>query len=193
MNSEVLTYKLFMVLLGCRPPGRHVEQHDIFFGIAPSLKELIPGINQFWPEAANRIHIDAWREVTVVEGYKISIEPRPLLIQPDKGKRKLFFINLGGYQHNKFEEQHYMLLTVKENKNAAMKEGKSTLFFQQNHISGGASHIDDKYGIDIDDLYEIEELLINSQKEKFTINLVAMEGLQGDGIHLGYLKISTIN
>ena len=30
-----------MVLLGCRPPGRFTEQHDIFFGIGNSLKELV--------------------------------------------------------------------------------------------------------------------------------------------------------
>ena len=49
--------KLFMLLLGCKPPGRHVEQHDVFFGIAGSLDELIPEIKAFWPET-DKIHID---------------------------------------------------------------------------------------------------------------------------------------
>jgi hypothetical protein len=34
--------KLFMLLLGSKAPGRHVEQHDFFFGIAASLRELVP-------------------------------------------------------------------------------------------------------------------------------------------------------
>ena len=41
--------KLYMLLLGCKPPGRHTEQHDIFFGIAAELRDLVPEIQQFWP------------------------------------------------------------------------------------------------------------------------------------------------
>lgn len=62
--------KLFMVLLGCKPAGRHTEQHDIFFGVATSLKELVPEIKAFWKEGGDKIHIDAWREVTVVDGLQ---------------------------------------------------------------------------------------------------------------------------
>ena len=36
--------KLYMIMLGCRPEGRYTEQHDIFFGIGTSLKELIPNM-----------------------------------------------------------------------------------------------------------------------------------------------------
>lgn len=60
--------KLFMVLLGSKAPGRHVEQHDFFFGIASALRDLVGEIKLFWPEAGDKIHIDAWREVTAVEG-----------------------------------------------------------------------------------------------------------------------------
>jgi len=55
-----------MLLLGCKPPGRNTEQHDIFFGIGSGLKELIPAIIDSWPEAKKKIHIDAWREVQFV-------------------------------------------------------------------------------------------------------------------------------
>lgn len=43
--------QLYMVILGCKPKGRFTEQHDIFFGIGNSLKNLIPQMNFFWPEA----------------------------------------------------------------------------------------------------------------------------------------------
>ena len=65
--------KLYMILLGCRPNGRFTEQHDIFFGIGNSLKELIPQMKAFWPEAKGKIHIDSWREVTTVDNCKIEI------------------------------------------------------------------------------------------------------------------------
>lgn len=53
--------KLFMVLIGCKPEGRHTEQHDIFFGIGSELRDLIPDMLAFWPEANGKLHIDGWR------------------------------------------------------------------------------------------------------------------------------------
>ena len=85
--------KLYMVLLGCRPPGRFTEQHDIFFGIGTSLKNIIPDIIKSWPEAKGKIHLDAFREVTCVDGYRIEVIEKilPVINQEEE---KLFFINL---------------------------------------------------------------------------------------------------
>ena len=179
-----------MLLLGCKPPGRHIEQHDIFFGIATELRHLIPDIQRFWP-GPEKIHIDAWREVNQVDGFQIKILSRGQDEISHQAPR-LFFINLGGYQENKFEEQHYNLLTVKVNRSAAYQEAKKTPFFRDNHFPGAESHIDDKYGIDVDDLYEIEEMLSPSQKEKYQIELQPVESFQDDIIHLGYFKLSSL-
>ncbi|WP_428329762.1 DUF1543 domain-containing protein [Mucilaginibacter sp.] len=185
--------KLYMILIGCRPKGRHVEQHDIFFGIAASLKDLIPEMRAFWREAADNIHIDAWREVNVVDGYQLKISLKTdEADEPIAGQKKLFFINLGGYQENKFEEQHYTVLTVKDTRLAAYKEAKQTLFYQHNHFERATSHIDDKYGIDVDDLYQIEEILSPIQKQKYRIELLPAPGMQEDKMNLGYLKLSIL-
>ena len=178
-------------MLGATPQGRHTEQHDIFFVIAESINDVKPNIQDFWPEAKDKIHIDAWREVTLVQGYQISVVEKQADAAPSS-KQKLFFVNLGGYQENKFEEQHYVVLTVKENKSLAFKEAKETLFYQHNHIPGGTSHIDDKYGVDVDDLYEIEDILSAEQKEKYRISIVPAEGLAEDEFHLGYLNLSKL-
>ncbi|MFV8348019.1 DUF1543 domain-containing protein [Flavobacterium sp. ZB4P13] len=45
-------------MLGCTPEDRLTEQHDIFFEIGNSLKELTPHMNTFWLEAKGKIHID---------------------------------------------------------------------------------------------------------------------------------------
>ncbi len=58
-------------MLGCTPKGRHTEQHDIFFGIGGAIKDLKQDIIDFWPEAKGKIHLDAFREVTNVDGYQI--------------------------------------------------------------------------------------------------------------------------
>lgn len=191
MNTEQQQpeLKLFMILLGSKAPGRHVEQHDFFFGIASSLKELVPEINEFWPEAIGKIHIDGWREVTAVDGYQVKIAPAA----PEAAAgKKLFFINLGGYLPNRFEEQHYVVLTVKDDRAAAFKEAKETTFFKHNHFDKANSHIDDKYGIDVDDLYQVEDILSAGQKEKYSIGLIPVADLPEDELHLGYFKLNLL-
>lgn len=183
--------KLFMLMLGCTPPGRHIEQHDIFFGVAESLNQLVPEIKAFWPEP-ERIHIDAWREVNLVDGYQINVVSREGESAKEKSGQKLFFINLGGYQPDRFEEQHYIVLAVGDDRSVAIKKSKETLFFKHNGFKGATSHIDDKYGIDVDDLYEIEDILSPLQKSLYKIELTPTDESLEDPIHLGYLKMSTL-
>jgi len=182
--------KLFMLLLGSKAPGRHVEQHDFFFGIAALLKELVPEIKAFWEEAGDSIHIDGWREVTCVEDHTVNVvplseaEPRTAA-----ASEKLFCINLGGYLPDRFEERHYPVLTVKPDKASAFQTAKRTIFYRENQFEGARSHIDDKYGIDVDDLYQIEEMLSPAQKSKYRIELTLRPGLANDPLNLGYLQL----
>ncbi len=185
--------KLFMVMLGCRPPGRNTEQHDIFFGIGKDLTALIPHFDAFWPDAESKIHIDAWREVSHVDGYLVSIVPKQIAYsQLITREQKLFFINLGGYKPGEFEEYHYKLLSVADQKGAAVQASKQTAFYKHTGFKGAMSHIDDKYGIDVDDIYEIDELLPSYIKEKFSIVLVPGSIANEDELNIGYLKLSSL-
>ncbi|MCF3109283.1 DUF1543 domain-containing protein [Niabella sp. CC-SYL272] len=184
------SYKLFYLLLGCTPPGRHTEQHDIFFGIGKELAELIPDIQAFWPEARGKIHIDAWREVTAVDGYRIRVEERaPRGAQPEQ----LFFINLGGYLPGNFEEHHHKLITVAANMGAAVQRAKQTAFYKDyNAAAKAVSHIDNKYGVDIDDVFNVEDILSTHQKEQFMLTITKEEGLSEDPVDIGYLKLDQL-
>jgi len=177
-----------MVLLGSKAPARNVEQHDYFFGIAKSLNHLVPQMKAFWPEAGNSIHVDGWREVTRVNGFSVQIVLRQGLL-PSK---MLFFINLGGYQPTKLEEQHYTVLSVHDDGAQAAREAKKTVFYKTNTITGARSHIDEKYGIAVDDIYHVEDILPPGEKEKYQIWLTPDEGFAADEIHLGYLKLDKI-
>jgi hypothetical protein len=182
--------KLFMVLLGSKAPKRNVEQHDYFFGIGNSIKDLVPEMKAFWPEAGKSLHIDGWREVTNVDGYSIKILPRhQALVEP---QLKLFFINLGGYQSNKLSEQHYTVLTVQSDRAIAIQESKKTVFYKTNTLKGANSHIDEKYGIDVDDIYKIEEILSSTFKERYHIQIELSSNLLEDEIILGYFKIDKL-
>ena len=74
-------------------------------------------MQQFW--RGTQLHIDAWGEVTNVDEFAIKIVQR-------NGSKKnrinnLFFLNLGGYKQNEFEEFHYKMLTVAATKGDAVK------------------------------------------------------------------------
>lgn len=178
-----------MFLLGCKPEGRFTEQHDVLFGIGQSLKDLLPQIKAFWP-GNHTIHIDAWREVTHVDGYSVSVTDRNTT--GHQNPQKLFFLNLGGYKENEFEEFHYKMLVVAEEKGAASQHAKQTAFYRHTHFGAAHSHIDDKYGVDVDDLYEINDILAAPLKEKYSIVITAAEKAAEDEWHLGYTKLSSL-
>jgi hypothetical protein len=191
--STPATLKLYMLLLGSKAPGRHVEQHDFFFGIATNLKELVPAVKAFWKNTGATLHIDGWREVNHVNGYQIKVKLKDEAIEPSDNR--LFFINLGGYQAGKLEEQHYTVLSVQSDRSTAIQDSKKTVFFRTATIAGtkGAnSHIDDKYGIDVDDIYKIEEMLSPEQKEQYHIQITPASDLPEDEVHLGYFRLEKL-
>jgi hypothetical protein len=178
--------KLFMLLLGCKPPGRHTEQHDVFFGIAGSLKELVPAMNRFWPEAKKNLHADAWREVISVQQYAIQVK---LKTESTKNNRlKLFFLNLGGYRKNEFEEYHYKMLVVAEDITAATAQAKQEVFYKETGFKGAPAHIDDQYGLDVDEVYNVEDILSEGLFADYYLEITE-KTTDADEIHLGYLPL----
>ncbi len=181
---------LYKVLIGATPPGRNTEQHDIFFGIATSLTELVPQLKTFWPEAVGHMHVDAFRTVTKVGHYNISVVQKNA---EQKNEYALFFINLGGYKPNEFDEFHYKMLIVAKDKADAIQQAKATAFYKHTGYAGAPSHIDDKFGVDVDDIYAIDDILHPHLKAQYSllITLAASEATE-DIMHLGYYKMSKI-
>jgi Domain of Unknown Function (DUF1543) len=181
---------LFFLLLGGRPAGRHTEQHDVFFSLGNSVGDLISDIKEFWPESKSNIHIDAWRSVTRIDNFRITVIERNE--DQTKSNLKLFFLNLGGYQRGQFDELHYKYLCVAENKAEAITKAKETKFYAEAGFPGAPSHIDDKFGVDIDDIYEIEDILPLRLKEKFKLQIQKDDDVTDeDHLHLGYFKLSS--
>ena len=179
-----------MIMLGCRPKGRFTEQHDIFFGIGNSLKDLIPEMKAFWPEAKGKIHVDVWREVTVVDNYIIEVVEKT---DNCTIENELFFINLGGYKEGEFEEYHYKMLAVGQEMSAAVKKSKETTFYKHCGFKGATSHIDDKFGVDVDDMYNVSEILELDLKQKYALKITKSPAeLPDDDLHIGYLKLEKI-
>lgn len=188
--KSVASPKLFMILLGCKPDGRLTEQHDIFFAIGNSITDLKTDIADFWPEAKGKIHIDAWREVTAVDGYRLQVIP--IANRSSVNPKKLFFINLGGYKKGEFDELHYKMLLVADTLAEASRLAKDTAFYKHNGFEGAVSHIDDKYGVDVDDVFEIADVLPAHIKSRFCIRLDSGSNIPEDQLNLGYLPLSKV-
>ncbi|MBP6855252.1 MAG: DUF1543 domain-containing protein [Candidatus Pacebacteria bacterium] len=150
---------LFMVLLGCKPAGRNTEQHDIFFGVGDKFEDLKEKMIAFWPEAQteekNTLHVDVWKEVKCVDGYKVIAFPLRNG-EKIKAKKNLYFINFGAYTPNEFEEDHKKILVVAESIEVAKVEALKHPFYKngQKAPAGARSHIDDKF--DIDDVLKVD-------------------------------------
>lgn len=178
--------KLFMILVGCKPQGRHTEQHDIVFAIANTIEETREELLAFWPEANGRLHMDGWREVNSVDSYRIRVTENA---GGSNSGKNLFFINLGGYRPGEFDEPHYKMLVVADNLAEASKKAKESAFYKHTGFSGAPSHIDDKYGIDVDDAYAVTDILSDVVKTRYTLEILEASDLTDDELHLGYMPL----
>ena len=190
---------LFMVQLGGRPKGRLIEQHDIFFGVANQVSELIDDINNHWPEVNNKWHIDSYRAITKVGNHTVKLIESDNQAENDNGL-KLFFINLGGYQRGSFEEFHHKLLIVAATQAEAIKQAKQSTFYKEFTFKdkdspfNAASHIDDKFQVDIDDIYDVNDLVSNIQIliEPRIHNSHELANADEDKEYVGYLSIKNL-
>ncbi|MBR0570710.1 DUF1543 domain-containing protein [Microvirga sp. STS03] len=182
--------KLFMVMVGCRPPGRNTEQHDVFFGIGQTIKVLIPQLKKFWP-GAGKMHVDAWREITIVDTWKIEVLPKQETPMENDGY-SLYFLNLGGYKQGEFDEFHYRLLVVAKNKNEALRVAKQSAFYKHTGFKEAPAHIDDKFGVDVDDLHQVKEILAPDLKDLYSLRITPTNSPGTDKLYLGYFPFDKL-
>ena len=178
-----MTPQLYMVLIGATPKGRHTEQHDVFFGIANTVGALKPQMESFWPEAVGHMHLDAYSAIQYANGYHVNIVPKTDSII---SQAQLYFINLGGYKQAEFDEFHYKMVIAATTKSQAIKLAKETAFYKHTGFKGAESHIDDKYGIDIDDMHQINDILAPNDNFKIVLQKTAVA--TNNNMKLGYFK-----
>ncbi|MBI4250523.1 DUF1543 domain-containing protein [Candidatus Uhrbacteria bacterium] len=148
---------LFLIVLGGKPPGRKIEQHDVAFAIGESIDAVKVSLRQGWEHAS---HIDSYMAIDEVDGYKVSLMDASL--QADTGL-KLFFINLGGYRENDLEEYHKKIVVAAANIEEAKTIVKRDSFFLHGYVNDTVSnHIDDKILLmdtAVDDVIIINDML----------------------------------
>jgi hypothetical protein len=99
--------KLFAIYIGGEHPQAHIEIHDVRFVVAPTIRDTYDQLRAEWWGTPGTLHVDCWAEIAHVDGYDITLSP-----EPAKGRERLFFVNLGGYDGQAFAEQHKNMFVV---------------------------------------------------------------------------------
>jgi len=130
---------LFLVVLGGRIDGCHIELHDVRFVVGASIEDTLPQLRQQWFGRRRGLHIDSWVAVRAVAGWRVELGPGP-----SPGPERLWFVNRGGYDPRQLAEQHAFALVVATTAQAAKAKARSL------KVPGGdvQQHLDDLHAID---------------------------------------------
>src|SRR4051812_15152382 len=93
---------LFAVYLGGRAPKCNTELHDVVFVVGENLAECKNQLVEKWFGDPDRLHVDSYMKMDVVDGHELFLETTP----NEKQSKKLYFINLGAYRKGSFTEIH---------------------------------------------------------------------------------------
>ena len=151
--NPVTTEKhLFLVVLGGRTKGCNVEQHDVRWVVGHTIDDTIPELKRQWFGIRRGLHIDSYRHIRNVDGYRVLINTATE--SPKDQEMKLWFVNLGAYKPGEMAEQHRFGLVVARSSQAAKARAKSLWLKGQEQV-----HKDDLHAVhglpEIDDLLPI--------------------------------------
>ena len=120
---------LYLVVLGGRMRGGHVEIHDVRWVIGKTIESTFPKLKAEWIGNPSGLHLDSYKLIQFVDGFKIKLVSNAEVNV--NIENKLWFINLGGYKTNEMLEDHHLELVVaksaKEAKNKARKKWSAAI------------------------------------------------------------------
>ena len=101
---------LYLVVLGGKVPGGHVEMHDVRWVIGKTIESTLPQLKSEWIGSLKGLHVDSYKLIKFVDGYQVTLEDEHI---PYKiTDNKLWFVNMGGYKQNDMLEHHHFELVV---------------------------------------------------------------------------------
>ena len=127
-NNEL---NLYLVVVGGRIPKANVEVHDVRWVIGSKIEDTFDVLRKDWFGAIDGLHIDSYKKIYSVDGYKIKIKKSQIkkstskFIKEVNNNKKLWFINLGGYDSKSMQEKHEFGLLVASTASDAKKMAKS--------------------------------------------------------------------
>jgi len=159
---------LFLVVLGGRIAGAHIELHDVRFVAGASIDDTLPALRRQWFGARKGLHLDSWMAVRFVDGYRVELRPEPFA-----GRERLWFVNMGGYDPQQLAELHAFGLVVATSPQAAKAAARRRFLLQALE-----RHKDDLHGVEsaltdgVDDCLEVQLSLAADPAGGWAVHLI---------------------
>ena len=117
MKVEYPIYNLFIVVLGGKVKGSHIEQHDVRWVIGKTIEDTFDQLREEWFGEKKGLHIDSYIKIKKIDGYKVIIkcEDSSLKFKETKQNKSLWLVNSGYYNKYSMFEKHKLLLVVAKN------------------------------------------------------------------------------
>ena len=123
---------LFLIVIGGRAPKANIELHDVRWVVASKIEDTFESLRKNWFGSIEGLHIDSYKKIKSIDGYRISLKniekdkiKYKFLHKDIKNEKKLWFVNLGGYERNSMQERHEFGLVVAKNSKEAKRIAKS--------------------------------------------------------------------
>lgn len=104
-----------MCYIGGDCGNSNIELHDIRFAMGEKIEDCYEDLRAQWWGTPKTLHLDSWGSVEQADGFDITLKDTPY-----EGVHKLFFLNMGGYNGDDFEELHKNVLIVEETQHKAI-------------------------------------------------------------------------
>ena len=129
---EPLEKFLFLVVVGGRSPKANIELHDVRWVIGSNIEDTFDQLRNDWFGSADGLHIDSYKKINSIDGYRIflrnkeKIEFKNKVLKKEKiPNKKLWFVNIGGYDPSSMQEKHEFGLVVASSPSEAKNKAKS--------------------------------------------------------------------
>ncbi len=144
--------QLFMVYLGGRVSGCHIEMHDVRFVVAEQIEDAYGQLKAQWVGDKSQVHMDSYMAVRHVDGFDVEVVDTPV-----EQAHKLYFVNLGAYRPDSLAEQHEFALVVATGAEEAKNLAKQRLLTGLSHQHKDNLHeVDDCLALDLIDAHYLK-------------------------------------
>ena len=123
---------LYLVVVGGRSPKANIELHDVRWVIGSKIEDTYDQLRNDWFGSPHGLHIDSYKKIDSIDGYKIYLRKnenkdfKNKILKKEKiPNKKLWFVNIGGYDPSSMQEKHEFGLVVASSPSAAKNKAKS--------------------------------------------------------------------
>jgi len=92
------------------------------------MEDAYDAIRKSWWGTPQSLHLDCWGELTSADGHNITLKN-----EPASGEDKLWFVNLGGYDPDDFNELHKNIFVVAPTESKAKVRALKTILHWKAH------------------------------------------------------------